>query len=337
LYLGWQRENECNRDRHDDNKRCDKCVTAPSNNFFEGQLNLVPFANRLWLIGGRSKLDNQYLRDIWSSGDGVEWTKEAEIAEWKNAPSKMVASFQERIWLISGCQVWCSSTGITWSLVAEQAAWNYREGASLISFGEQLFFVGGYWPVPDGSRIVYFNDVWSSRDGKAWELVKPHSQWRERAFHSLAEFNDALVLLGGGRWETQETEKDVWGSGDGKEWSPLRSKLSFVSLSPSLVVYRGAQWMLGSSAPHQNKHNTRLVYSWDGKRWHEYRSKLYDYRPKSRWSGSANTLFVAFRDRMWAIGASGSNEATDVWSMALPGNWRGNWLRETFNSMLYGD
>jgi len=299
--------------------------------------NIVQFANRLWLFGGRSKLNNQYLRDVWSSGDGVEWTKEAEIAEWKNAPSKMVAAFQERVWLVSGRQVWCSLSGIKWDLVTEQAPWNYREGASLVSFGGRLLFVGGYRPAPDGSQVKYFNDVWASDDGKVWELTEAHCEWRERAFHSVAVFKDALVLLGGGRWETQEIEKDVWGSANGKEWSPLRSSLPYVSLSPSPTVYRGALWMLGSSPPNQNKHNTGLMYSWDGKRWHAYRSKWHDYRPKSRWSSSADALFVTFRDRMWAIGASGSNEATDVWSMTLPSDWRGNWLRETSNGLFSGD
>src|SRR5882724_3011736 len=299
--------------------------------------NIVQFANRLWFFGGRSKLKDRHLRDIWSSGDGVEWTKETEIAEWKSAPSKMVAAFQERVWLVSGRQVWCSLSGIAWNLVTEQAPWNYREGASLISFGERLLFIGGYWPVPDGSHAQYFNDVWASDDGKVWELMEAHCEWRERAFHSVAVFNEALVLLGGGRWEIQETEKDIWGSSDGKRWLPLRSSLSCVKLSPSPTVYRGALWMLVSSAPNKNKHNTRLVYSWDGKRWHDYRSKWHDYRPKSRWSGSVNTLFVTFRDRMWAVGASGSNVATDVWSMTLPSDWRGDWFREASNSLLLAD
>jgi hypothetical protein len=49
--------------------------------------------------------------------------------------------------------------------------------------------------VPDGSQVRYLNDVWTSDDGKVWELVQAHCDWRERSFQGLTVFNDALVLL----------------------------------------------------------------------------------------------------------------------------------------------
>ena len=48
---------------------------------------------------------------------------------------------------------------------------------------------------------------------------------------------------------------------------------------------------------------------------------------------SANTLFVSFRDRMWAVGASGSNELTDVWSMTFS-DWHGKWSSEICDNVL---
>jgi len=285
--------------------------------------NIVSFADQLWLLGGSSTADNQHFRDIWSSRNGVDWTKQADVAEWKNAPSKMVSVFQERLWLVSGRQVWCSLSGKTWELVTEQGPWSYREGASLVSFRDRLFLLGGFWPLPDGSKIRYFNDVWSSGDGKVWELAQVHCDWRERSFQGVTVFNDALALVGGGRWETQEVEKDVWSSFDGRAWSRIRSHLPSLRFSPSPTVYRGALWILGTSAPGPT---TQLLYSWDGKWWHVYRSK-------SQGSVSPSAALITFRDKLWAISAAGEKEGAHIWSMAIPANWSGNWFREGRNRL----
>lgn len=159
---------------------------------------------RLWLIGGDSA--EGPLNDIWSSADGIEWTKrdpegcnDSNLSEciFSGRSEHQVVVFdpeetgndtnvdQAMLWLVGGNtgssrsnEVWSSPDGVTWTLhIAINVdttgqSFSARYGHQLVVFKdtnderEKLWLFGGY----DGSRL---NDVWSSANGVLWTEHQP--------------------------------------------------------------------------------------------------------------------------------------------------------------------
>lgn len=63
-----------------------------------------------------------------------------------------------------------------------------------------MWVTGGYNP-GQISGDTYYEDVWSSTDGKSWELVTNNAPWLGRRSHQLVNFDDgsgeAMYLIGG--------------------------------------------------------------------------------------------------------------------------------------------
>ncbi len=119
----------------------------------------------------------------------------------------------------------------TWTRVTDHAQWPNRQDFASAAFKNKLWVFGGYNPgVRKGDP--YYEDVWSSADGKSWEQVQDSAPWKGRRGHTVTVFDDgngeALYLAGGfsvdeatGR---RQYNNDVWKSTDGATWILIKER-----------------------------------------------------------------------------------------------------------------
>lgn len=174
------------------------------------------FKNKIWVLGGQSqKEDKSLFNDVWSSEDGVTWTRVLEHAPWspRQLFSNVVAK-DDKLWIIGGGitrydpfeayqDVWNSSDGVHWEKVLDKAPWPARIWSTCIVYHEYIFLLGGFQDQPR----LNFNDVWYSRDGKEWTQLKTQAIWKERHETSVLDFNDKLWVIAGMGWPLVN---DVW-------------------------------------------------------------------------------------------------------------------------------
>lgn len=122
----------------------------------------VSFAGKMWLLGGGvykapgSGATEEYFNEVWSSGDGVEWTRVTATAPWRPRLHHSVVVYADRMWVIAGHDqdglmndVWVSSDGATWTELAG-SPWSARHAASAVVHRDALWLIAGY----------LVNDVW---------------------------------------------------------------------------------------------------------------------------------------------------------------------------------
>jgi hypothetical protein len=173
--------------------------------------SLVVFDKKLWVIGGAmssgspNQTPTRFYNDVWSSADGVKWTKVTDAAEWSGRDNQQVLVFDNKLWLVGGTDhrdVWSSRNGKDWTRVLTTAPWDGRRGAGVVVYAKKMWFFGGL------SR----NDVWSSNDGKDWQKVFEPAPWSTRGAEFSVAFRDAIWIYGGktGREDSWGESSDVW-------------------------------------------------------------------------------------------------------------------------------
>ncbi len=120
---------------------------------------------------------------------------------------------------------------LTFTQVTKKAAWKDRYGHAAAAFDGKLWILGGYNP-GELKGDTYYEDVWSSSDGKEWELVTDKAPWNGRRGHSVVVHDDgngeALYLIGGFTVDEEtgyrEYTNDVWRSRDGENWTQIKAR-----------------------------------------------------------------------------------------------------------------
>jgi len=132
----------------------------------------VVFKDRMWVLGGGTydtpKIPTRkFFNDVWSSADGVNWTRHLEKAPWAPRQYHDVAVFDGRMWVMEGYSqgvgnrndVWYSEDGVRWHEVP-RTPWAPRHAASVFVHDNALWMVAG-------NNME--SDVWKlerGRDGK---------------------------------------------------------------------------------------------------------------------------------------------------------------------------
>jgi hypothetical protein len=113
-------------------------------------------------------------------------------------------------------------------------------------FAGKIWISGGYdhYSKTDHASLN-LKDVWSSSDGKTWELMGELPQSQYRIDHATVAFKDRLWLLGGA-----EESFDIWSTADGVSWTregdnPLYPAGGFVSTA----VFKDWLWVSGGKGP----------------------------------------------------------------------------------------
>ena len=147
-----------------------------------------------------------FYRDVWNSADGVQWTKVADDLAW--GPRGMIGGsvvFQDRLWILGG----------------------------------------GTYDTPQKPDRIFYNDVWSSADGIAWQCHCAAAPWAPRQYHDVAVFDDRLWVLEG--YDGVGNRQDVWSSADGVNWTELPQTPWAPRHAASVFVHDDALWMVAGN------------------------------------------------------------------------------------------
>ena len=173
------------------------------------------FKNKIWVMGGQTMpthapSDEMFYRDIWTTGDGVNWEQVIPKEPYWSARGMIGgnAVFKDRMWILGG----------------------------------------GTFDTVDTPSRKYHNDVWSSPDGVNWERNLEKAPWAPRQFHDVATFDGRLwVLEGFGPEKKPGNRNDVWHSSDGVNWYPLPNTPWSLRHAAGVVVHDNALWMISGN------------------------------------------------------------------------------------------
>lgn len=141
--------------------------------------SVAVFKNKLWILGGGEidgdKVANPNSRnEVWSSSDGIAWTKEAsQILKSGNYVGGTVGVYDNKLWIVGANRnnvfqsgVLHSEDGRTWNEL--NAPWSPRGAVAVWVFDNKLFMTGGKSSHTENGQIkfVYSNDVWSMEKTK---------------------------------------------------------------------------------------------------------------------------------------------------------------------------
>ncbi len=216
------------------------------------------FRRKMWMMGGRRLPGTECSNQVWSSGDGQNWELENASPPWSARLSPGFVVFKNRMWLMGGTSdfynnndttmmndVWSSSDGKKWRLETGAAAWAKRAHGQAVVFKGKIWMLGGGSRAPKASPR---NDVWSSSDGKNWELVTESAEWAPRLWFSAVVYREHLWVLGG--WSEKDGNYgDVWYTSDGKHWKQLKSGTIWSKRHEhAAFVFKDRIWVAGGAA-----------------------------------------------------------------------------------------
>ena len=170
---------------------------------------VVVFADKLWLLGGsessgREEVPSRDFRDVWSSPDGINWTKVTDNAPWSSSPGDGAIVFRNRMWVIGRGDAWYSEDGRTWKAGAQAVPGLQRGGNGTALFDGKLWVFGG------ARHDKMSHDVWSSDDGIHWAQETEHAPWFPRGTQYSIVFRDKLWIYGGKTGVDYDHADDIW-------------------------------------------------------------------------------------------------------------------------------
>jgi hypothetical protein len=287
----------------------------------------VVFRGKMWILGGWFDSFAAPPRDVWSSADGKNWELIVQAAPWKHSDLPMTLAFNDRMWLIGGwyngrlpghsasSEVWSTADGIKWDQLTAAAGFTPRIAAGIVVFKDKMWILGGTENYYFGDERSPKNDVWSSADGKEWQLVTANAGWSPRAYHQAVVHAGRMWVLGGGNYvptPLYHAHNDVWSSEDGVQWTremehaPWAARLWFSS-----VAYRDRLWVLGGWQNNPSKNFGDVWHSKDGKNWKQLKSDVC-------WKERHEQSTYVFQDKIWVAGGHAQPLNSEVWSLEVP-------------------
>ncbi|HKR34864.1 MAG TPA: hypothetical protein VJT10_08490 [Steroidobacteraceae bacterium] len=223
---------------------------------------VVVFQNKLWVIGG---WDNSIgaggtetrMNDVWSSSDGVAWTKHDPAGGVIFAPrvGHEVVVFANKLWVIAGNlqngansgDVWSSPDGVTWTEVSANVPVLPRNSHRGIEFAGEMWLTGGAVDAGNGTETGT-SDILHSADGITWFQVGSAAMFPPRMRHATTVLNGRLYVLGG----TDNSEYgvgailgDVWSSADGITWVQETAAGFTPRWNPAFILHSGEMTLAG--------------------------------------------------------------------------------------------
>ena len=288
------------------------------------------FRNQLWILGGWFNSFEAPPRDVWRSANGRDWSRVTASAPWLHSDLPMSLSFKRRLWMMGGWYngrlpghsasnaVWSTRDGANWKQETGHAGWSPRLAAATVEFKGRMWILGGTEDYYFGDHGSLKNDVWSSADGRTWQLATANAGWAPRAYHQAVVHDGKIWVFGGGNYVPEyQAFNDVWSSPDGVNWTAVTPSAHW---SPRLwfgaAVYRGHMWVLGgwSKVPEQNWGD--VWYSKNGKDWTRLEAK-------TTWKERHELSVFVHKDRLWVAGGHAKPLSNEVWSLHLPPDFPG--------------
>jgi len=140
--------------------------STPSGTFFNGRFHhkLAVLGSKMYLIGGADNGGSNYYGDVWSTTNGVNWTKDANDGAFFAARySHEVVVANNTMYLIGGQSssilgdVWKSTNGTNWTQVTITSSFGARRDFQAFILNNKVCIIGGY-----KSSGSFANDIWMS-------------------------------------------------------------------------------------------------------------------------------------------------------------------------------
>ena len=300
-------------------------------------LQALELRNDLYVMGGRGpfsfETETVLYGDVWRSSDlGATWTR---VAQWQ--PQQPAATM--------------------WAPRAYFGAVSHR-GRMFVIGGQNFttkpnpIFPAGCAALPPGVPCLpflpdstFFDDVWSSKDGRTWVPETTDAPWEGRAGLAAVVHQGAIYVLGGSQGDDESTGgtgrilfDDVWMSRDGRNWSEVvasgprwspRAGAAVVSKGGYIYLLGGERgFSCGFDASSPCQPATRTLYfndvwrSRDGASWEQV-------TPAAGWSPRPGHQCVVILERIACFGGYGEvpglppvpANPTDVWTSRDGRTW----------------
>jgi Kelch motif len=109
---------------------------------------------KMWVLGGGNYLPKyRDSSDVWSSADGVHWSRATEAAPWHPRLWFSSVAYRDRIFVLGGWSnnpsqnwgdVWHSRDGKEWTELKSDRIWKARHEHSAYVFQDKIWVVGGH-------------------------------------------------------------------------------------------------------------------------------------------------------------------------------------------------
>lgn len=210
---------------------------------------VLSHGGKLWVIGGSAPIGSSIYRsqsDIWSSFDGISWTRVRDSAGFTPRVNHAAVVFNNKMWIMGGedtrgiakslGDVWYSEDGSNW-LLGNATAFSPRVFNKAVVFNSRIWVVGGFEK----------SDILTSPDGLAWtshEIKKPFYP-PTHFFHVVVHAEKVWA------WE----DNQVWLTTDLSTWGESTVSAPFVGrLAP--LVFNGRLWSFG-----ERNNGSKVVHS----------------------------------------------------------------------------
>jgi len=243
-----------------------------------------------------------------------------------------------------------------WIKINDHAPFASRDGAGALTFDHAMWLLGGWNPNDkENFPSICNNEVWRSRDGVGWELIKPNTfmskdfslatDWAGRHTAGYVVFKDRMWIVGGDA-NQGSYQNDVWTSTDGRTWECLTRNVPW---GPRVLHYtlvlNDHIWVIAGQTVPQFAPATEVFYrdvwkSADGVNW----QKVTDKTPwPFRGAVGGN---VVFNGRIWMLGGGVYDTPAhppprllynDVWSSADGINWKQHTAAAPWAVRMYHD
>jgi hypothetical protein len=131
----------------------------------------VVLNGKIYVLGGGNYVPAYHaMNDVWSSDDGVHWTREIESAPWHSRLWFSSVVYRDQIWVFGGWSnnpstnwndVWYSRDGREWNALKSSVIWKERHEQSAFVFQDKIWVAGGH------ARPLS-SEVWSLEIPEAW-------------------------------------------------------------------------------------------------------------------------------------------------------------------------
>ncbi len=126
---------------------------------------------KLYVFGGGNYVpDYHATNDVWSTEDGVQWTRVTEAAPWHPRLWFSTAVYRDHLWVLGGWSnyptknwgdVWYSKNGRDWTELKTAVCWKERHEHSAWVLQDQLWIAGGH-------AQPLSHEVWSLQLPRDW-------------------------------------------------------------------------------------------------------------------------------------------------------------------------
>lgn len=162
--------------------------------------------NQIWVAGGNANATNWIanVSDVWSSPDGVNWTRKSETTPFGAIEGHVGISFNNKMWIIGGMnELWSSADGASWTKDVASTPFGYLLNSCAVVANGKLLITGGALGWSSVS-----DQIWHSADGIAWGNIQ--GGFPARRSHGAAVLNGKIYVLLGMAEMTNSEKSDVW-------------------------------------------------------------------------------------------------------------------------------